>query len=39
MVLTRKTIEGGKHLEIIVLDHIILTSDEMYYSFAEEGDH
>jgi DNA repair protein RadC len=34
--LTRKIKEGGKLLEIQVLDHVILTS-ESYYSFADEG--
>ncbi|RAV99667.1 JAB domain-containing protein [Pseudochryseolinea flava] len=34
--LTRKIKEGSKILEIQVLDHIILTS-ENYYSFADEG--
>ena len=34
--LTRKIKEGGKILEISVLDHIIVTS-EGYYSFADEG--
>ena len=34
--LTRKLKEGGKYLEIQVLDHIILTS-EKYFSFADEG--
>ncbi len=34
--LTRKIKEGGKLLEIQLLDHIILTS-EGYYSFADEG--
>ena len=34
--LTRKLMEGGKLLEIQVLDHIILTV-EGYYSFADEG--
>lgn len=34
--LTKKLKEGGKFLEIQVLDHIILTS-EYYYSFADEG--
>jgi DNA repair protein RadC len=28
--------EGGKLLEIQVLDHLVLTS-EGYYSFADEG--
>ena len=35
--LTRKIKEGGKILEISVLDHIILTA-ESYYSFADEGE-
>lgn len=34
--LTRKMREGGKLLEIQVLDHIIITT-EGYYSFADEG--
>lgn len=34
--LTRKIYEGGKLLDIDVLDHIILTK-ESYYSFADEG--
>lgn len=34
--LTQKLKEGGKFLEIPVLDHIIVTS-EGYYSFADEG--
>lgn len=34
--LTRKLKEGGKLLEIQLLDHIIVTS-ESYYSFADEG--
>ena len=34
--LTQKLKEGGKFLEITVLDHIIVTS-EGYYSFADEG--
>lgn len=34
--LTRKMKEGGKLLEIQVLDHIIITT-EGYYSFADEG--
>ncbi len=36
MELTRKLKEGGKLLEIQLLDHIIMTS-ESYYSFADEG--
>lgn len=34
--LTKKLKDGGKYLEISVLDHIIVTS-EGYYSFADEG--
>ncbi len=34
--LTRKLKEGGKLLDIGVLDHIILSSDG-FYSFADEG--
>jgi hypothetical protein len=33
---TKKLKEGGKLLDIQVLDHIIITS-EAYYSFADEG--
>lgn len=34
--LTRKLKEGGRFLELPILDHIIITS-ESYYSFADEG--
>ena len=34
--LTRKLVEGGRLLDINVLDHIILT-DEEYFSFMENG--
>ena len=34
--LTKKLKDGGKLLDIQVLDHIIITS-ESYYSFADEG--
>ncbi len=34
--LTKKIATGGMYLDIIVLDHIIVTS-EGYYSFADEG--
>ena len=34
--LTRKIKEGGRFLEIQLLDHIIISS-EGYYSFADEG--
>ncbi len=36
--ITKKINEGAKHLDISVLDHIILTGNEEYYRFAEEGD-
>lgn len=36
MDLTRRMKEGGKLLEIQVLDHLIVTK-EGYYSFADEG--
>ena len=35
--LTRKLVEGGKLLDIRVLDHIILTEGDNYFSFADEG--
>lgn len=34
--LTRKIKEGGKLLDISLLDHVIVTTDA-YYSFADEG--
>ena len=34
--LTRKVKEGGKVLDISILDHLIITTDG-YYSFADEG--
>jgi DNA repair protein RadC len=34
--LTRKMKEGGKYLEIQLLDHLIVTT-EGYYSFTDEG--
>ncbi len=34
--LTHKIVEGGKLLDIRVLDHLIITADG-YYSFADEG--
>lgn len=36
LTLTRKISEGGKLLDIRVLDHLIITI-EGYYSFADEG--
>jgi DNA repair protein RadC len=35
--ITNKIQEAGKLLDIVILDHIILTS-ESYYSFADEGE-
>ncbi|TCK80890.1 JAB domain-containing protein [Albibacterium bauzanense] len=34
--LTKKIKTGGSYLDIMVLDHVIITSDR-YYSFADEG--
>jgi DNA repair protein RadC len=34
--LTKKLVAGGKLLEVSVLDHLILTTEE-YFSFADEG--
>jgi len=34
--LTEKIKDGGKLLDIQLVDHLIMTSDE-YYSFADEG--
>ncbi len=36
IALTQKLIEAGKHIDIKVLDHIIVSS-QGYYSFADEG--
>jgi len=35
--LTKKILEGGKLLDIRVLDHLIISNDT-YYSFSDEGD-
>lgn len=35
--LTKKIVEGGKLLDIRVLDHLIFSNNE-YYSFSDEGD-
>ena len=35
--LTAKIKAGGDLLDISVLDHLILTSDDTYFSFADEG--
>ncbi len=34
--LTAKLVAAGKHLDILVLDHLIIT-DDAYFSFADEG--
>lgn len=34
--ITRKTVEAGKILDVSVLDHIILTPDDGYFSMADE---
>ncbi len=34
--LTRKLVEGGRMLDILVQDHLIITADS-YYSFADNG--
>lgn len=34
--ITKKLVEAGKMLDLIVLDHLILT-DKFYFSFGEEG--
>ena len=36
--ITKRIREGARQLDITLLDHIILTSDDKYYSFAEEED-
>ena len=35
--LTRKLLKGGELLDILVLDHLILSPEGGYYSFADEG--
>lgn len=35
--ITQKIKEAGKFLDIKVLDHLIISEEESYYSFAEEG--
>ncbi len=34
---TRRIKRGGELLDIVVLDHLIITPDNGYYSFADEG--
>ena len=35
--LTQKIKEAGKYLDLPVVDHLIITSEDGYYSFADEG--
>ncbi len=35
--LTQKLVEAGKVLDILILDHLILSPEGGYYSFADEG--
>lgn len=35
--LTKAIVEGGKCLDVLVLDHIIITPSNGYYSMADEG--
>ena len=35
--LTKKLVEGGKLLDIAVLDHLIITPEDGYFSFCDEG--
>jgi len=35
--LTRKIKEAGKYLDLPVIDHLIISGEENYYSFADEG--
>lgn len=35
--LTRKLQQGGEVLDILILDHLILSPEGGYYSFADEG--
>jgi DNA repair protein RadC len=35
--ITKKIKDGGTMLDIAVLDHLIITPDDLYYSFADEG--
>lgn len=38
IAITQKMIEGGKLLDIRILDHLIISDSEIsYYSFADEG--
>jgi len=34
---THRLVDGGKLLGILIIDHLIITPDNRYYSFADEG--
>jgi DNA repair protein RadC len=38
IAITRKVKEAGKFLDITLLDHLIISPDDMCYSMADEGD-
>jgi DNA repair protein RadC len=38
IVLTKKIKEACRYFDISILDHIIIASEEQYYSFADEGE-
>ena len=35
--LTRKIKEAGRYLDLPVIDHLIISAEDNYYSFADEG--
>jgi DNA repair protein RadC len=35
--LTQKIKEAGKYLDLPVIDHLVITGEDNYYSFADEG--
>ena len=35
--LTRKIKEAGRYLDLPVIDHLIISGENNYYSFADEG--
>jgi DNA repair protein RadC len=37
VALTHNIVNSGKLLEITLLDHLIISPDEKYYSFADDG--
>ena len=36
IAITRKVLEAGKYLDITLLDHLIISPDERYFSLADE---